>query len=550
MVAPGKTHNLHGDAGFARVSETHLEEMKRYVRLDDRDAEMLRAFRPIAAPHFERIAREFYERIREHEEAHAVFTGEAQILRLQRSLVAWMARILSGSYDETYAEETRKIGVVHVRVGLPQRYMFTAMALIRVALEAITETLPADATPTRVALTRVLDLELALMVESYREHLEGTVRRHDELSAVAARADLTGTLGLYQRAIDLVPDLVIGIDRLAQVRFVNRAARVITGYANEELVGTPFVAMLVPEDLQPSYHGHLAGLLADGELEHHAQSVIRTRAGKLRDVVWSFCQVSEEAGSAVAILIVGSDITDARLAAQRIGRQQNLLAIGTLAAGLAHEIRNPLNAAQLHVSLLKRLLATQQANPEALEAVHVVGDEIKRLARLVSEFLAFAEPRPLVKAPGVIQAILAHAVEAVVAPPGVAIVISAPLEDLAIVADATRLERVILHLLENAIDAVTPSGTGEIAVRTRREPRAIVIEVEDDGPGLASPNAPVFDAFFSTKPERSGLGLAVSHRIVTDHGGTLDVESRPGRTCFRIVLPLDEELRASPPVRW
>ncbi|MEO7730237.1 MAG: protoglobin domain-containing protein, partial [Kofleriaceae bacterium] len=251
VVARSETQTLHGNAGFARPAETHLEEMKRYVRLDERDAQMLLAFRPVAAPHFERIAREFYERIREHEDAHAVFSGEAQILRLQRSLVAWMARILSGSYDEAYAAETRKIGVVHVRVGLPQRYMFTAMALIRVALEAITETLPVDARPTRVALTRVLDLELALMVESYREHLEGVIRRHDELSAIAARADLAGALGLYQGAVDLVPDLVLGVDRLGHVRFANHAARVITGYGNQELLGAPFVATLVPEDLQP-----------------------------------------------------------------------------------------------------------------------------------------------------------------------------------------------------------------------------------------------------------------------------------------------------------
>jgi len=540
--------NLHRDAEFAPtpMTETHLEEMKRYVRLDDRDARMLLAFRPVAALHFERIAREFYERIREHEEAHAVFTGEAQILRLQRSLVAWMARILSGTYDEAYAEETRTIGIVHVRVGLPQRYMFTAMALIRVALEAITETLSVDATPTRVALTRVLDLELALMVESYRHHLEGLIRRHDERSASAARADLTGALGLHQVALDLVPDLVIGIDRLCHVRFVNRAARTMTGYDSEDLIGTPFVAMLVPEDLQPGYDQHFAALLGDVEREHTEQSVVRTRAGKLRDIVWCLSRLGHEVGSGVVILIVGTDITDARLASQRAQRHQKLLAIGTLAAGLAHEIRNPLNAAQLHTSFLKRLLTSQHAGGDALEAVGVIGDEITRLARLVSEFLAFAEPRPLVKTRAVIQAIVARAVAAAAAPPGISVVVSAPVGDLTIIADGARLELVVLHLVQNAIDALVPAGVGEIAVRARREPRSIVLEVEDDGPGLASPDAPVFDAFFSTKPSSSGLGLAISHRIVTDHGGTIDVDSRPGRTWFRVELPLDDEVRVTP----
>jgi len=116
----------------------------------------------------------FCERIREREEAHAVFTGEAQIERLQRSLVSWMDRPLSGSYDEAYAEETRKIGRVHVRVGLPQRYMFTARALIRVSMEAVAEAeLGTEAAKTMAALMRALDLELAIMVDRYREHRTG-----------------------------------------------------------------------------------------------------------------------------------------------------------------------------------------------------------------------------------------------------------------------------------------------------------------------------------------------------------------------------------------
>jgi nitrogen-specific signal transduction histidine kinase len=68
-----------------------------------------------------------------------------------------------------------------------------------------------------------------------------------------------------------------------------------------------------------------------------------------------------------------------------------------------------------------------------------------------------------------------------------------------------------------------------------------MLEVEDDGPGLKSPDAPIFDAFFSTKPNGTGLGLAIVHRIVTDHSGTIDVESRPGRTCFRVLLPMEPD---------
>src|SRR6188472_1623468 len=130
--------------------ETRFQELKRYVRLDERDARLLREFGERARPELPRIAREFYDRIREHEEAHAVFTGEEQIRRLQASLVAWLGRVCGGQYDEAYHEQTSVIGRVHVRIGLPQRYMLTAMALIRVELLRIADQLLGDgAAPTR-----------------------------------------------------------------------------------------------------------------------------------------------------------------------------------------------------------------------------------------------------------------------------------------------------------------------------------------------------------------------------------------------------------------
>ncbi len=156
--------------------------------------------------------------------------GEAQIERLQRSLVLWMGRILSGCYDEAYADETRKIGRVHVRVGLPQRYMFTAMALIRVSLEAVAEAeLGPRSAKTRAALTRVLDLELAIMVDSYREHLDAQARRRDDLAAEALRTDLARALRLYETALDATPNLVVGIDEHGTIRLFNREAQAVTG---------------------------------------------------------------------------------------------------------------------------------------------------------------------------------------------------------------------------------------------------------------------------------------------------------------------------------
>jgi hypothetical protein len=139
-----------------------------------------------------RIAQEFYDQIRQHDDAHAVFTGEAQIARLQRSLVQWMERLLGGCYDEAYFDGTAKIGRVHVKVGLPQRYMFTAMALIRSSLLRLADSGPPGGAPVVSAISRLLDLELAIMLESYRDDFVARLQ-HVERHTSSARSGRRST---------------------------------------------------------------------------------------------------------------------------------------------------------------------------------------------------------------------------------------------------------------------------------------------------------------------------------------------------------------------
>jgi signal transduction histidine kinase len=176
--------------------------------------------------------------------------------------------------------------------------------------------------------------------------------------------------------------------------------------------------------------------------------------------------------------------------------------------------------------------------------VRVVGDEIRRLASLVTEFLEFARPHPLERKNVSIRALCERAAQLVAAQAEkahVTIKTDLPSRDIDVLGDGAKLEQVLLNLLANAIEAVAPSGGGTVVVRARREPRAARIEIEDDGPGLSTPTAPIFDPFFTTKPEGTGLGLAITHRIVTDHNGTIGVESRSGRTVFSVSLPLEQE---------
>jgi PAS domain S-box-containing protein len=522
--------------------ETRFQELKRYVRFNERDAELLVAFGQAAAPEFPGIAREFYDRIREHSDAHEVFTGEAQIQRLQRSLVAWMKRVCSGSYDEAYHEQTSQIGRVHVRIGLPQRYMLTAMALIRVSLLRIADrNTGADAAATREALIRILDLELAIMLETYKDSFVERIRHVARQEQIDLGNALARAERRYVNAVELASVLIVGLDAAGNIQLFNREAERVTGYARDEVLGKPFLSSLTVHDPQGILPEQLAAGLKGAIASQWVDGTLGMRSGKLRDIVWNLSFAGEQAGDDVVLFAVGRDMTEAHSMADRTRHAEKLAAIGTLAAGLAHEIRNPLNGAQLHVSFLERAIKKKASEQDMLEATRVVADEIKRLANLVTEFLDFARPKPLQRNSVDLGKLCEHATtmaSAQAEKAKVTLTCDLPSADVIVQADQAKLLQVLLNLLGNAIDAAGTSG-GLVKLRVRRAPRNALIDVEDNGPGLPSADAPIFDAFFSTKEGGTGLGLAITHRIVTDHGGTIDVSSLPGKTEFRIALPMD-----------
>ena len=347
--------------------------------------------------------------------------------------------------------------------------------------------------------------------------------------------------------MELSRALIVGLDSDANIRLFNREAERVTGFARDEILGKPFVASLFDAEHQEEQVPALAAAVTGEPMGRDTIEVaLRTRAGNLRDVRWQLAySPSEGEPDEVVLFAIGRDVTSENALAARVRQSEKLAAVGTLAAGLAHEIRNPLNGAQLHVTFLERALRKSAAGEDTLEAIAVVREEIKRLGALVTEFLDFARPKPLDLQPTSVRALCEHILP-LAAPPASAgkIVVQCqhPSTDFLVEMDAAKMEQVLLNLVRNAVEALEPRGLGTVTVRARRKPRFAVIEVEDDGPGLVSPDAPIFDPFFSTKPSGTGLGLAIVHRIVTDHEGTIEVDSHPGHTIFRISLPIRSPL--------
>ena len=215
---------------------------------------------------------------------------------------------------------------------------------------------------------------------------------------------------------------------------------------------------------------------------------------------------------------------------------RRLESLGNLAAGLAHELRNPLNGARLHIAYLDRALP--DAPPDIREAITTARDQIQRLAQRVTEFLAYAQPQPVAAEAMSVDRLVASALDTVRAHPRSAhaqVRAELPPGELLVLGDPTRLGPMLVNLVTNALEALRPSG-GTVVVRACREREHVRIEIEDDGVGL-DPGMPIHDPFFSTKLEGARRGLALVHRVVTDHRGTIYVATTAGRTIFEVRIP-------------
>ena len=203
--------------------ETVFEELKRYVAWTDEDEAALRALHPHAAPHFARIAEVFYARILTHEGAReALVGGESRVGQLKITLIAWMDRLLEGPWDEEYFQLRCRIGRVHVRIALPQHYMFGAMNLVRRELNEIVDGEHAGDPETlrraRVAVGKILDLELAVMLHTYREDLIAQQARTERLATFGQLIgsighELRNPLGVIESSLYILDQRVGGDER-------------------------------------------------------------------------------------------------------------------------------------------------------------------------------------------------------------------------------------------------------------------------------------------------------------------------------------------------
>jgi two-component system, NtrC family, sensor histidine kinase HydH len=231
--------------------------------------------------------------------------------------------------------------------------------------------------------------------------------------------------------------------------------------------------------------------------------------------------------------------------ARRAQVTEKLAAVGTMTAGLSHEIRNPLNAAALQLSVLERRVhrLSEKLQPQLLEPLLLVRDEIRRLDHILEDFLQFARPREFLPQAVEVKPLLRRVVDLLGGQADARRVHLELADDGGasvppIRGEEERLRQVLINLTINALEATPPGGL--VRVSAGRDGEKAWIIVDDSGPGIPMEiRDRLFEPFFTTKAQGSGLGLSIVHAIVTQHDGTLEVGKSPeGGARFLLYLPL------------
>ena len=350
-------------------------------------------------------------------------------------------------------------------------------------------------------------------------------------------------------ALASADDAIILLDGTGLIAELTPAAEQLLQLSPSHAVGHPIAALLPPD----THNAWLADLchhtLQDGALRRRSEGTLQ-RGRQMVPVLAACAPVQGDDGTVRGAVLFLHDLTLQRELEAQTRRADRLSSLGTVALGLAHEIRNPLGGIKGAAQLLRATLD----DPEQRECTDVIVREVERLDDLLSQLRNLSQPQALHRRPINVHRILTEVLSLQQASSSWGQVTlrtefdpSLPPVD----ADAGQLTQVFLNLIKNALESM--AGQGDLRIATQFEHsfhirraagrgRLLSVLVEDAGPGVPpGDQADLFTPFFTTKGGGTGLGLAVSHRIVTEHGGTITYEDRLGGGArFRVTLPVSD----------
>ncbi|AFH66084.1 ATP-binding protein [Paenibacillus caseinilyticus] len=347
-------------------------------------------------------------------------------------------------------------------------------------------------------------------------------------------------LSLLQRFADtFLKDVNLGvllINPSFEIMDISDMACRVLGVMRDRVVGQPMDRIFT--DL-PAEHQLVDRRILDGiVVRNHAMSWTNNR--ERYELLVDSNVLRDDMDRVVGAYIIFKDVTNLRSLEEQVQRSDRLAMIGQIAAGTAHEIRNPLTSIKGFLQVLRRTFQDQGMNRES-GYTDVMLKEIDRINQLVNEFLLLSKPKNVtfeeVEVPKVLREILPIINNEAILH-RVVVQYEAMYGLPKVVADRELLKQVFLNICKNGIEAMGEGGYLTITEKVDREERKVLIEIHDTGPGIPSFVIDrIFDPFFTTKSEGTGLGLSVCQRIIHDIGGHIRVSSKGFGTTFTVSIP-------------
>jgi PAS domain S-box-containing protein len=356
--------------------------------------------------------------------------------------------------------------------------------------------------------------------------------------------ELTFVRRYFEELIENANALILVVNRRNEVLVFNRALAQLTGYSRSEVIGHDVANVVIEAAHGPVvavFERTLAGLPVT-----FAEATVRAKSGAELKVSLSTSAVTTANGAVEGVIAIGQDLSRQRELERRVIQAEKLASLGQLAAGVVHEINNPLTTITMYVEALLQLAPLRHTEPADIEKLQRIREAAERILKFARDLTSYAKPAQDKAELLDLHAVLDQAArycEHAFKQSGAVLERAYGKEIPAVRGVKPNLVQVFINLLTNACHAM-PAPGGQVALMTRAQDGGVEVVVSDSGSGIAAANlARIFDPFFTTKPEGqgTGLGLTIVQGIIEKHGGTVRVSSTVGRgTSFTIWLPAGE----------
>jgi two-component system sensor histidine kinase HydH len=348
----------------------------------------------------------------------------------------------------------------------------------------------------------------------------------------ATRASLMRIKAFSDTVVENMPIGLIALDDQHRVASFNQIAESVLQLAYRDVIGKD-AARILPQQLWATMErAQNQNQVVEAEID------CMVKDGSFVPLEMGASILQDENDRILGTVLLFKDLTEVRSLRKEVARSQRLASVGRLAAGVAHEIRNPLSSIKGFATYFKE---RYEDSPQDQKTADIMISEVDRLNRVVGQLLEFAKPVPVSPKPTSLKNLVADSVRLIehqAAEKNITVktLNSAKINEA--VVDPDRINQVLLNLYLNAIESMEPGGELDVKLNQKDDNR-IEITVSDTGGGIAGEDlSRIFDPYFTTKSSGTGLGLAIAHSIMEAMGGQIGVESLPGQgTTFSLTIP-------------